>query len=53
MNLVVMLLVLAAIVCFLLAAWGAWYPRTHVGWLGMALLSIAFLLAGTLGVNLQ
>lgn len=52
METLVLVLVILALVCFLLAAAGAWYPRWHAGWLGLALLTLALLLSNTVfGVN--
>lgn len=45
MELIVLFLVVLAIVLFALAAWGAVYPRYHLGWLACACLTVALLLS--------
>lgn len=44
MGLVALILLVAALVCFLLAAFGAMVGRINPGWLGLALVTIAQLL---------
>jgi hypothetical protein len=42
----VLLLVVAAVVLFALAAWGLNPARPHLGWLGLTLLAVVLLLTG-------
>lgn len=42
-----LLLLIAALVAFLLAAFGATLGRVHPGWLGLAILTVAQLLGAT------
>jgi hypothetical protein len=44
-DVIVLFLVLLAIVCYLMAAAGYTYPRYHLGWVGNALVVVAFLLS--------
>lgn len=45
MSVLVLLLIIAAIACFLLAAFGGPLGRVAAGWLGLALLAVVQLLA--------
>lgn len=40
-----------ALICFILAAFGVSVPRTNLGWLGLAFVTLSWLIAG--GVVLQ
>lgn len=40
----VLVLILAAFLCFLLAAPRIWHERIHLGWLGAAFAMLAFIL---------
>ena len=41
-----MILLVVALICFILAAFGVPVPRAQLGWLGLAFVTLASLLSG-------